>query len=79
MRSRGFYGHSGLKTRGTDLEARYKSGIFWLVFRETYPQIALAAFRPLRNLRPRRLRSRNSRSNCSFDGSRDSQLFLVSF
>ena len=31
-------------------ELRYKREIFWLVFREAHPQIAFAAFRPLRNL-----------------------------
>ena len=68
-----------LEDRALDLEDRYKSGIFWLVFREAHPQIAFTAFRPLGNLRPRRLRRMNSRSTCSFDGSCDSQLLLVSF
>jgi hypothetical protein len=39
MRSRGFYGHSGPNRQGpSSCVTREK---FWLVFRETYPQIAL--------------------------------------
>ena len=67
------------KTRATGLRGPLQKRNFLAGLRETYPQITLTAFRPLRNLRPRRLRNRNSRSNCSFDGSCDSQLLLVSF
>jgi hypothetical protein len=37
----GFNGFLTQRQRPLDFEVRYKSGIFWLAFRETYPQVAL--------------------------------------
>jgi hypothetical protein len=37
MRSRGFNGFLTQRQGPLDFEVRYKSGIFWLAFRVTYP------------------------------------------
>jgi hypothetical protein len=59
-------------------KACYKSGIFgW--FPRGSPAGHLHRLSSTAKLRPRRSRGRNSCSNCSLDGSCDSQLLLVSF
>ena len=40
MRSRASTGILAQRQGPLDFEVRYKSGIFWLAFRETHPQIA---------------------------------------
>jgi hypothetical protein len=61
------------KTRATGLRGPLQKRNFWLAFREAHPQIALTAFRPTAKLAPAKVAPINSRSNCSFDGSCDSQ------
>jgi hypothetical protein len=46
----GFNGFLTQRQGPLDFEVRYKSGIFWLAFRETYPQMVFNASRPCEKL-----------------------------
>ena len=59
-------------------KVRYKSGIFWLASERLTRRSPSPPFIPLRTCTREGRASRNSRSNCSFNGSCDSQLLLVS-